>query len=166
MAIYVTFSIEDADEDDAHIVLPFQPDVPVSSADVDDIVLSLWEIVRPLLNGRLKEAKWEQHIDISGVSSNTADVLSDVQEMANFQFKTTDSKTYKVIPTFRESFFLNGGASDKIDTSAAAVVAFVQLMTDGFALGGGNYLRPVSDAGKRVTRLIKATEWWGKRRKR
>ena len=74
--------------------------------------------------------------DISGLLLNFVDPLSDVEEVAAFQFATADNRAVLVnLPGMDEDIVLAG--SDDLDQLDSGVAAFITAMETGIAVTGG-----------------------------
>lgn len=89
-----------------------------------------------LLGGRIESAEICFGFDISTLTSNIAVANSDVEEIGSFVFETGIGTTVRVnVPGIDESVVAPG--SDDIDQADVAVAAFLSVMEDGIATGGG-----------------------------
>jgi hypothetical protein len=117
------------------------------------------------MNGHLKSAGVTFEADISAFTNAAAAVLSDVQEKADFSFRSILGFPLHInIPTFIETLFTSAGAGDVVDTANSAVAAFIAMMTTGVTVGL-NVIEPINAHGEDIDTFVEGTENWGKRRR-
>lgn len=119
------------------------------------------ELIQPLVSGGLQSAGFTVEVDVSAGFGVVAQLVSDVQEKAEFVFNTVGGFIKRLnLPTVLESIFVPGSA--QVDTSDADVAAFVDFMTDGITAGA--LIQPVDSRNADILTLRAARENWGKRR--
>lgn len=165
--INLFFTIADADNDKSKIEIPV--DSSLFALDTAGFVIgAAWDVINALLTGHLVAAGFSIEVDISGFTNAAANVLSDVQEKAEFVFNTTTGIQKNLsIPTFDETLFTLAGAGKDVDTTQSAITAFNTMMIDGIpdALVAPQLIQPVNIHGDDVTAFIAGHEAWGKRRR-
>lgn len=110
-----------------------------------------------LIGGVIRGAVALLGVDISGLVSNVASSTSDVEEIAAFEFLTSNGVT-KVevnIPAILETLVDND--TGEMNLSAAAVAAFVAMMEDGITAGGA-LIQPCDVGSDDITVLRYARE--------
>jgi len=159
----VFFTIRDADNDASRIELDVDPALIVL-ADLPDIVEGAWDIINPLLNGRLSSAGVTFEVDISDFTNAAAATISDVQEKAIFAFRSAANFLKKIsLPTFIETFFTLSGAGKVVDTSQSAVTNFTTMITDGLDVGL-NTIEFQTSHQEDLTTFEEGVQAWGKNR--
>jgi len=161
----ISYTIWDADQDASNIFIGFVSDVPISSEDAMTVAAGVWEIIKPLQNGTLRVMRFE--ISDYNPDADPADTLSDIEEAANFSFRTAQNGFSELgIPCFRENLFVNAGAGKEVDASQADVAAFISMMTTGYPLGGGNFLRHCDVHNDITTAYGSGKQAWRSHRKK
>lgn len=122
-------------------------------------------LINPLVQGGLLSAGFTVETDVSGTWGVVHQLLADVQEKAEFVFRTAGGFIKRLnLPTVNEAIFAGGGNSPQVDTSDEDVAAFITAMTDGVTVNA-TVVAPVDSRGDDIASLSDARENWGKRRK-
>lgn len=157
------FTIADADGDKSRVEFPIE-DTFVTLGNVGGIIEDVWDIINPLVNGHLVTAGFSFEADISGFTNVAAGALGDVQEKAEFVFRTVEGFVKRLnIPAFVETLFGSSGGSKDVNLADTGVAAFVTMMTDGLPVGGDDVLF-TDTHGDALSTLEAARENWGRRR--
>lgn len=166
MAVMLTLTIQDGSQptpQTSKIEIPLQNGKTI--ANYTSVASAAWTLISPLINGTLVNAAFTVDVDISGFTIAVASAISDVQEKAEFVFRTANGFIKRLnLPTIVESVFGSAGRSDAVDVTDEDVAAFVTAIEDGFDLGGGTTVGVVNEHDEDVTTLVAARENWGKRR--
>lgn len=163
MPVVLFFTIADADNDKSRIEIPVDATDPL--ANIQLIVETAWDIVQPLINGELISAGFTVEADITAFTNPVAAVISDVQEGAEFVFRTAGGFLKRLtIPTFLETLFTNGGAGKEVDTALPDVAAFNAAMTGGF-VNGAVTVNPVDSRDDDIAAFVEGRQKWGKNRR-
>jgi hypothetical protein len=162
--IEATYSIEDAKGKVTSfgINFPETADVPTL---LNNFIPTTAEIIDNFVGGKFVSAGATINVNLDGVVIKDSPILgSDIEEGAFFSFRSdAGAPTSFRIPTFDEQFGLETG--DSVDTSAAPVQAFIDLIIDGYTFGIINV--PWSDShGNNVVGFTKAKDAFRKSRKR
>lgn len=168
MATTIFYTIADADNDLSVISIPVSFVDTLDGAGLAYAVGYGWPIINALISGTLVKAGITIEMDISGFTNAAADVLSDVQEKAEFVYRAVGGFTKRItLPTFIETFFTGSGAGKEIDVTQSAVTAFNTLMTGGFheALVSTDPLTPTTDHGEDLTAYLEGHQAWGRSRR-
>lgn len=168
MASTIFYTIEDADGDQSVISIPVAFVDTIDGAGMAYAVGYGWPIINALISGHLVKAGITVEVDIAGFTNAAADVLSDVQEKAEFVYRAVGGFLKRIsLPTFTETFFTGSGAGKEVDVTQSAVTAFNTLITAGFheALVSTDPLTPTTDHGEDVTTYVKGHQAWGKNRR-
>src|SRR6185369_9039520 len=137
-AVDIFFEIQDVDGDKSTITIPFPS--TISLTNLSALVTGVSALVNPLINGGLLAAGARITFDLSGTWGPTAALLSDVQEQAQFLFRTVGNYPKLLnLPTFIETLFTNGGADKTVDLTDTDVAAFVDMMESGIVVSGTTY---------------------------
>lgn len=161
MAVFLFYTVQDGKGQKSTTRIPFD-DATDLLENATAVATAFAGVINPLLNGGLASAGVTAEIDLSAGWGPTALLVSDVQEKAEFAWRTVGGFIKRMnLPTFIEDFF-NVGAST-VDLSDPDVVAFVNAMEDGLTVGGTLY-QPTDDREEDLVSLEYATENWGKRR--
>lgn len=164
--IEVYYTVQDGDGDKSTITIPIPS--TTNLLDVPLFVQSMEPLLDALTNGGLVSAGFTVEIDLASSWPPFAAAISDVQEKAQFAFRTLGGWLKRIqIPTVLESIFGNGGASDQVDLANADVMAFVAAMENGIDLtgiGGSGTVQPCDSREDDLTTLEYAVEAWGKKR--
>lgn len=168
MATTIFYTIADADGDQSVISIPVAFVDTLDGAGLAFAVAYGWPIINALVNGTLINAGITIEMDISGYTNAAADVLSDVQEKAEFVFRAVGGFIKRIsLPTFVETFFTSSGAGKEVDITQSQVTAFNTLITGGFheALVSTDPLTPTTDHGEDITTFVEGHQAWGKNRR-
>jgi hypothetical protein len=168
MASTIFFTIGDADGDESVISIPVQFVDTLDGAALAFAIEYGWDIINPLINGTLLRAGITIEIDIAGFTNAAANVLSDVQEKAEFVFRAVGGFIKRIsLPTFVETFFTGAGAGKEVDVTQSEVTAFNTLMTGGFheAIVSTDPLTPITDHAEDVVSFVAGHQSWGRNRK-
>lgn len=163
MAVALYFNIQDSDGDKSTVEIWF-PEATALAVLVAGVP-AVAALINPLVNGGLLSAGFKVEVDVSGTWGPIAALISDVQEKAEFAMRTVNGFLTRLnLPTFDEDFFTVG--TGQVDTTDAAVIAFIDFLEDGITVGGG-LLAPSSPRGSTedVVDVERAVENWGKRRR-
>ncbi len=96
-------------------------------------------ILNNFIGGKILSAALLFDVDISGVLANTAEVYSDVEEIAGFGFTTPEgTKTVLNIPSLIETVVVD--ESHELNQVATNVAAVIAMMEDGIAVTGGTII--------------------------
>lgn len=159
MPITLFYTLVDAKGASSRVEIPV-PDA-TALANVTTLVPLVAELIQPLVSGGMTNAGFTVDVDVSAGFGPVAGLAADVQEKAEFVFRTTGNFVKRLnIPTILESIFQPGSAN--VDTSDADVAAFVDFMTDGITAGA--LIQPCDSRGADIRTLEAARENWGKRR--
>jgi len=166
MALTIFYNIADASQPKKHTSRVEIPVDPVASlTTVQGAVETMWNLINPLTTGTLQSAGFVVEADVSAFTNAAAAVLSDVQEKAEFAYRTVNGFLKKVnIPCFDETLFEAAGAGDSVDSADTDVAAFNLAMVLGIPYGVGQFLDVVNDHGEDIEDFESAVENWGKRR--
>jgi len=95
-------------------------------------------------------------VDISGLTSNTTGVTSDVEEVGEFIGVTAAGrKTLFNVPGIKDNLSVAG--SDDLDLTDTDIAAFITALEDGIATGGGTII-PTDVGGDDLTEITTARE--------
>lgn len=163
MPIVLFFTIADADGDKSRVELPID-ETGITLANMAAILEAVWDLMNPLVNGQLVTAGFSLETDISGFTNVAAGALADVQEKAEFVFRTASGFVKRLnIPTFVETLFGSAGASKEVNLADTGVAAFVTALEDGITVTA-QAVTFVDSRGDELDALESAVENWGKRR--
>lgn len=168
MATTIFYTIADADGDQSVISIPVAFVDTLDGASLAYAIGYGWPIINALITGTLVNAGVTIEVDISGFTNAAADVLSDVQEKAEFVYRAVGGFIKRIsLPTFDETFFTAGGAGKEVDVTQSEVTAFNALMTGGFheALVSTQPVTPTTDHAEDLVSFIKGHQAWGKNRR-
>lgn len=158
--------IQDADGDKSVIPIDFSGGF---TGDITGLAENAWAIINPLVNGSLVGASVTLEADITDFTNAAAAVISDVQEKAEFIFGTLGNTFLKriTLPTFIETFFTGAGAGKEVDVTQSAVIAFIDMMENGVADGGGTpvEINPTTSHGEDLFNYVGSRQAWGKNRR-
>src|SRR4030043_195428 len=130
----MTYTIEDADGE----TFPIHVNVYISNLVTAQEIFTdqaerLWDVIRPLITGVLTDiaVTLDYNENLDGMTNNTVDVLSDVQEKAKLTFRIDGAPlpARLTLPTIDEGFFTQSGAGKILDLTDADVTAFVTAIT-------------------------------------
>ena len=156
------YVVQDGNGDTSRIEI----DLPTGTAiaNVLSAVGAFGALLNPLLTGGLLSAGFTVEVDISGTWGPIAQLLSDVQEKAEFVVRTANGFLKRLnLPTIDESLFASGGSSTELDLADDDVAAFVAALEDGVTVNA-TVVAPVDSRGDDLVTVIKGRENWGKRR--
>jgi len=109
--------------------------VDATEAQTDAFANAWADAIDNLIGGVIRSAAALLKCDISSVPSNVASSTSDVEEIAEFDFRTASgNKVLVTIPAILETLVDND--TGNLNQSAAAVAAFIAMMEDGITVGG------------------------------
>jgi hypothetical protein len=109
-----------------------------------------------MLGGRVESAEICFGVDISGLTSNTVQSFSDVEEIGAFQFRTLGGFPVGVnVPCIDELMVASG--SDDLDQTDADIIAFITAIESGIVTAGGN-ISPTDVAEDDITTTVSARE--------
>ncbi len=157
--------IADADGDKSVFSLDFSGSY---AGNVTDLIDNAWAIVNPLVNGQLVGGSVTIEADITDYVNAAAAAISDVQEKAQFVFKSLGGFLKTVtLPTFIETFFTSSGAGKEVDLTQSAVTAFVTMVEGGVGDNAGTPVTiiPTTSHGEDLFSLVTARQAWGKTRR-
>lgn len=159
------FTIADADNDVSTITINADDAAGMNYAEA---IENAWAIINPLVNGQLVSAGVTVKVDIADFTNAAAAAISDVQEKAEFIFRSVDQfKASISLPTFVETFFVNSGAGKLVDLTQSAVIAFIDMVTGGIEDNAGTPVvsNPTTSHGEDLFALVEARQAWGKNRR-
>lgn len=162
--IEATYSVEDAKGEVTSfgINFPETADVPTL---LNNFLPTTAELIDNFINGKFVGAGATINVNLDGVVIKDSPIMgSDVEEGAFFSFRSTaGAPTTFRIPTFDEQYGLETG--DSVDTSAAPVQAFIDLVIDGYTYLVTN-VKWSDSHGNDVIGFTKAKDAFRKSRKR
>lgn len=161
----VNLVIEDADGDTSVVGIDFSG---AFTGDVTGLLENAWALVNPLVNGHLVGGSVTLEADITGYVNVAAAAIADVQEKAEFVFRSIGGYLKTItLPTFVETLFTSAGAGKTVDITNVDVAAFITAMEDGFDDGGGTpvEINPTTSHGEDIATLKSARQSWGKNRR-
>lgn len=163
MAVFLFYTIQDADGDKSTIDIPFPNSFNMANAAA--VVTAFAGVINPLLNGGLVSAGVRAEFDLSGTWGPAALLIADIQEQAQFLFRVTGGFPKLLnLPTFIETFFNSGGSQKTVDMTATEVVDFVNAMEDGLTVATVLY-QPSDYRGTDILSTESAVQHWGRNRK-
>lgn len=161
--IDLSYSIEDAKGEATSFSIQFPPtaDVPVL---VGAFAQETAQLLDDIVSGKIIAASATINVNLSGVTIKDAPILgSDVEEGATFSYRSTaGAPTTMRVPTIDESYGLETGRA--VDTSAAAVDAFIQRIVNGDTQGLTT-VRFADSHGNNIAAFQKAVDGFRKSRK-
>lgn len=93
-------------------------------------------IIDAIIHGRFKGADLCVNINVGGLSNNNISTISDVEEIAAFEFVTVNGDRVKLnVPGCPDLAVLAG--SNELDTADAEVAAVITMMESGLAVTSG-----------------------------
>lgn len=167
MALTFFYTIADADGDKSVISFPVGFDLSGGTSP-DYMIKYAWDIINPLISGTLLTAGITYEADIAAYTNAAADVLSDVQEKAEFVYRAVGGFLKRIsLPTFVETFFTGSGAGKEVDVTQSAVAAF------NLAIIGGLKEAPIdlspsqvtTDHGEDIVAFVEGHQSWGRNRR-
>lgn len=163
MPITLFYTIADADGDKSRVEFQVDP-TNVTILNAPTLMVDVWNLMNPLINGQLISAGFTVEADISAYTNVIPGALADVQEKAEFVFRTAGGFLKRInLPTFVETLFGSSGASSEVNLADTNVAAFVTAIVDGITVGGDDILFQ-DTRGDEIASLSVARENWGKRR--
>lgn len=106
--------------------------------------------------GRISNLSLSVVADMSGLTGNSVDAASDVEDIGAFQFVTADGLPVKMnLPAILESLVAAG--SDDLDQAAPAIAAIITAMESGIAVTGGT-ISPCDVGEIDITDVVYARE--------
>lgn len=163
MILIFNYVIEDADGERSRLDLIFAPDIDITTAQINSLMLDVWAIIAPACDGRLIDAYCRLDATISSVVQiGLPDVLSDIQEKCIFYFRSS-ARSYRnfSIPAFIEELFTDGGAGENADLGYTQVTGIITLMEDGLLISGADYLRATDNRGFPLTEFVTTKQDFG-----
>lgn len=134
-ASYAQGTVRD-DKGEKSVVRIFVPE-PAGTVTVTNILGDLTTIgnfLTPLLGGEIETLRFCIELDVSGLSNNAMVANSDVEEGAQFMFRTAGGFVSRIrLPTFLETLLIAN--SNQVDLSQTAVSNFVDFMDGTTGLG-------------------------------
>jgi len=170
MTTTLFYTVADADGDASTVTIPID-DTNLTLANAAQVVSSGWSAINALINGQLLTAGFTVEADISGFINAAADVLSDVQEKAEFVFRTANGFVKRIgLPCFDETMFTGGGSGKEVDTAQSAVATFITRITDGLPnvvvpAAPADYCQPSSAHGEDIDTFVEGHQMWGRSRR-
>lgn len=162
-AIFLFYTIQDGDGDKSTIEIPFP--TSIATTNLSGLVAAVGALINPLINGGLVAAGARLEFDLSGTWGPTAALLSDVQEQAQFLFRTVGNYPKLLnLPTFIETLFTGGGADKTVDLADTDVAAFVDMMESGITVSSVAY-SPSDYRGADIVSTESAVQHWGRNRR-
>jgi len=162
---FVSMVIADADGDKSVVDIDFSG---AFTGDVVGLASNVWAILNPLVNGQLVGASVTLEADITDFVNAAPAAIADVQEKAEFVFKSLDGFLKRItLPTFIETLFTSSGAGKVVDTTQTDVAAFITMMEGGVDDGGVTpvEINPTTSHFEDLTGLVSARQAWGKNRR-
>jgi len=162
------YTIEDADGDKSTITLDAEDVDLAGGFDAAFAIEFAWDIINPLINGRLISAGMTVLIPIADFTNAAAAAISDVQEKATFVFRSAENFIKKIsLPTFIETFFTGAGAGKEVDLTQSAVTAFRDMVLGGIedALVDATPTELTTSHGEPLTVFEAGYQDWGKNRR-
>ena len=151
MALSVIYTFKDAKDKSSFTELNIPIGITLANAVLFAQQMAL--LIDPLIGGRIARIGIAATVTLPGGLSATANTASDVEEGAQFQFRTAQGfHSSNRIPTFSETF-VNPG-SNTIDTTDPDVAAFITAMVSGIALGPFGGTGTVSPTTNREEDLV------------
>lgn len=130
----IVYTVVDDSGDEAETAI-YVPD-SFSLAQYTEFGAGFATLFDAILHGRVSQAGLNVDIDISSLTSNVVADDSNVEEIAAFQFLTSENRQVDLnVPAMIESAELEG--TDELDTSDPAVSAIITAMEDGIVTAGG-----------------------------
>ncbi len=167
MPITFFYTIADADGDKSVISIPVDFDL-AGGADFNYALKYGWDVINPLISGHLLTAGFTFEADISAYTNAAADVLSDVQEKAEFVYRAVGGFLKRIsLPTFIETFFTGAGAGKEIDVTQSEVAAFNLAIIGGFKESAIDVApsQIVTDHGEDIITYVEGHQSWCKNRR-
>lgn len=131
-----------------------------SHADARLMAGEMAKLIGPLVTGRITRIGLVQDVPVPGSLTAAAQLMSDVEEGARFQFETVNGFTTAMrLATFDEGKIVSG--SREVDLTDTAVTAFVNAMHSGIdltAAGGSATVAPCDKRGEDINLLVSARE--------
>lgn len=160
------YNISDADGETSRTTLDIDP-TNMTLADIPGIAQNGWDIINPLITGHLESVGMTINVDTSGFTNAVASVLADVQEGAEFLWKSANGfiKTF-TLPTFDEAKFTSSGAGSDVNTADAAVLAFEAQILAGLTPNAVDFFPVTTSHGEDLTTLTKGVQKFGASRSR
>lgn len=158
------YNISDADGESSRMTLDVDP-TGMTLAQIPGVAQYAWDLINPLITGHLESVGVTVNVDVSGFTNAVASVISDVQEGAEFLWKSADSFIKRMtLPTFDETKLASAGAGKQVDTADAAVIAFEAGILSGLTPDSINFFDVTTSHGEDVTSLSKGVQKFGKNR--
>jgi len=158
------YNVADADGDTSRMTLDVDP-TNMTLSQIPGLAEYGWDLINPLITGHLESVGVTVNVDVSGFTNAVASVISDVQEGAEFLFKSADSFIKRLtLPTFDETKLTSGGAGSDVDTSDAAVLVFEAGMLAGLTEDLVNFFPLTTSHGEDLATLNKGVQKFGKNR--
>lgn len=170
MAVTLFYTITDADGDASTVTIPID-DTNFTLANSAQVISQGWSAINALISGHLLTAGYTVEVDITGFINDAADVLSDVQEKAEFVFRSVNGFIKRIsLPTVLETMFVGGGSGKEVDTAQTAVATFITRMTDGLAnvpipAVPADYCQPSTSHGEDLDTFVEGHQAWGRNRR-
>lgn len=109
--------------------------------------------VDAFIHGRLDSVTLKIDGDISGLTNNTAEADSDVEDVGFFEYQTAEGRSVKMnLPGVKEAAIVDG--SYDLDTAQADVAAFDAMMRNGIAVTGGTAIPCARDESDITTLAV------------
>lgn len=169
LALFYTMADADGEEGGSRVTIPIDP-TNFTFANAAGVIENAWDILNPLMNGTLLSAGFSYEVDIGTFTNAAAATIADVQEKAEFAFRSVEGLIKRLsLPTFIETFLLGGGSQKNVDLSATEVAAFTTMMTSSTGIPNpddvDNPVRPVDIHGDFLTTTKSAHQSWGRNRR-
>ena len=159
------YNVSDADGDTSRVTIDVDP-TGMTLAQIAGVAQNGWDLINPLVTGHLESVGLTIDIDTTGFTNAVANVLSDVQEGAEFLWKSATGFIKRMtLPTFDETLFTSAGAGKQVDTSDANVLAFEAGMLAGLTPDAVNFFDVVTSHGEDIATLNKGVQKFGANRK-
>lgn len=131
VALEVIYEVEDRDGDRSTTSVKVPNGFSISQ--FTEFGAAMATLIDAMLEGRVSGADLALSVDLSGLTFNTLDLASDVEDIGAFQFRTSENRPVRVnIPGINEINVLD--YSDDLDQAAPSVSAFIAMMESGLAV--------------------------------
>lgn len=134
IAFDITYTVSDNDGDQATTTVKVPTTFTLS--DYGEFGAAMAELIDDIIEGRVDAADLCLSADLAGLVGNVAVGGSDVEEIAAFQFLTSDNRAVNVnIPAMSEAIV--GAGSDDLNQADPLVAPFITAMESGISVTGG-----------------------------
>lgn len=150
------FEIQYTIADEANNISTTTIKVPTTFAIADYVEFGagMAQALNDFLRGAIRGAELCFNIDISAYTNNTISAISDVEEIAAFEFVTAQGNRVKLnVPGCPDLSVLPG--TNTLDVTDAEVAAIITAMEDGIS-----GTQPCDVGGDEITEMLFAREWF------